>query len=565
MPRLTGGEALLRALTPERIPFVFGVVGGKLGPFLQAVSRDPSIRYVGTRHEGAAAMMASAVAAASGRLGVVVGECGSGGGNLVPGIAIANANNLPLLAITSNNQHFMSYPGRGMFAEMDTQAVFKPITKWNTAIHDGRRVPELARWALREALTGRPGAVHLDIPQDVLRGSFDYDEREFNADPASYRMTARVAPLAAQISAAVEMLATAQRPLLIAGGGVTLSGATDQFRMLGAALNAATIATQMGNGNVSAADSRHIGLGWVLGGDAVHRACAEADVVLAIGCRFSSWMWNERGPLVAHGARLIHIDIDPAIIGKHVPVAVGMCADAKLALEALLVHLQPRMPTPPPREWLGELRKSYGEYRDRLRLLADQQSAVMHPATLAQEFASFLPDDALVTFDGGHTTFWSNDFAPAAAPRTRFNEPGMSQLGFGLPWALTLKLLHPQCPVFNVTGDGAFGFTAQELDTARRYELPIINVIHNNAAWGIIKFAYNKAGFDAGTNLTDTDYAAIARGYGGYGEIVTQAAEIKPALKRAVESGLPAVIDCRVSFEPHPGMPHFGRMSNAGI
>lgn len=565
MLRLSGGQALLRALVPEQIPYVFGVVGGKLGPFLQAVHNDPSIRYVGTRHEGSAAMMASAVAAASGKLGVVVGECGSGGGNLVPGLAIARANNLPMLVITSNNQHAASYPNRGMFAEMDTQSVFRTVTKWNTAVHDGRRLPELVRWALREAWTGRPGPVHLDVPQDVLRGSFDYHEREFNPDIGSYRLRVGYAPLPAQIEAASDLLVKARRPLLIAGGGVTAAGATDEFRALAKALNAAAAATQMGNGNVSAADPNFLGMAWVVGGDAIHRACQEADVVLAVGCRFSSWMWNDSGTLLNHGARVIHVDIDPGIIGKQVAVEVGICADARLALQALLETVKAQCPLPPQRGWLDELKETYAQYRGKLQRLADDRGTVMHPATVAQQFAQFLPDNALVTMDGGHTTFWTNDFTPACAPRTRFNEPGMSQLGYGLPWAMVAKLTHPDCPVFNVTGDGAIGFTVQELDTARRYGLPVINVVHNNASWGIIKFGYDKAGITAGTELSGTNYADIARGFGGYGEVVTQPQDIQPALARAVASGLPAVIDCRVRFEPHPCIGHFARMSSAGV
>jgi acetolactate synthase-1/2/3 large subunit len=205
-----------------------------------------------------------------------------------------------------------------------------------------------------------------------------------------------------------------------------------------------------------------------------------------------------------------------------------------------------------------------------LNELARSPGDVMHPAALAQAIGNCLPRDALATFDGGHTTFWGNDFTPVTAPRTRFNEPGMSQLGFGLPWAMTLKLLQPERPVFNITGDGAFGFSLQELDTARRLGLAVITIIHNNASWGVIKLGFTKAGFefgegaDYGTSLSGTDYAAIAVGFGCYGEIVERAGEFEPALQRAIKSGLPAVLDCRVRFEPHPGMPHFARMSAAG-
>jgi len=177
-----------------------------------------------------------------------------------------------------------------------------------------------------------------------------------------------------------------------------------------------------------------------------------------------------------------------------------------------------------------------------------------------------LPADALAVFDGGHTTFWSNDYTPVHAVRTRLHEPGMSQLGFGLPAAMGLKLLHPARPVFNLTGDGAFGFTLQELDSARRLGLPVVNVIHDNAAWGIIRMGQRRAlDFELGTSLAGTDYAAIARGFGCHGETVIEPAEIAPAIARALASGLPAVIDARTRFEPHPATPAFGSMNRYGF
>ena len=161
--------------------------------------------------------------------------------------------------------------------------------------------------------------------------------------------------------------------------------------------------------------------------------------------------------------------------------------------------------------------------------------------------------DALAVYDGGHTTFWSNDLTPVRDVRTRFHDPGMSQLGFGLPYALALQSQHPGRPVFNITGDGSFGFTLQELDTARRYRLPVITIIHNNAAWGIIRAGQRKQlDFELGTDLEGTDYAAIARGFGCHGETVDAPGEVAAAIARALACGLPAVIDCRTRFVPHP-------------
>ena len=188
------------------------------------------------------------------------------------------------------------------------------------------------------------------------------------------------------------------------------------------------------------------------------------------------------------------------------------------------------------------------------------------PAALAKAIAAALPADALAVYDGGHTTFWSNDLTPVHDVRTRFHEPGMSHLGFGLPYALSLKLQQPQRAVFNITGDGSFGFTMNELDSARRLGLAVITVIHNNTAWGIIRAGQKmQLDFEMGTSLEGTDYAAIARGFGCHGELVTRAQDVAPAIERAIASGLPAVLDCRTRFVPHPAGPMFGAMNRFGF
>ncbi len=217
-------------------------------------------------------------------------------------------------------------------------------------------------------------------------------------------------------------------------------------------------------------------------------------------------------------------------------------------------------------DWLPRLRQLRAQYERKLEQMALAPSPVMHPAALARAIAAALPRDALVVYDGGHTTFWSNDLTPTSGVRTRFHDPGMSQLGFGLPYALALQLLHPAKPVINITGDGAFGFTLQELDTARRLGLPAVTIIHNNAAWGIIQAGQrSQLDFELGTSLSGTDYAAIARGFGCLGETVSEPDALGPALRRALSSGLPSVIDCQTCFVPHPSLPAFGRMNRYGF
>lgn len=566
MTRMTGAEALVRALRAEGVQHVFGIVGGKLAPLLHAISREPSLRFTGVRHEAAGPLMAAAVAAGSGRMAAAIGEMGPGGLNLAAGVGTAANNNLPLLAVTSNQHRAAAYPHAGMFMDLDTQALLKPLVKWNAIVHDGRRLPELARRAFREALSGRPGPVHLDVPQDVLSGTIELAEAEFDLAPSRYRAVVGPRPAAESVEAAATLLAGARRPLVVAGGGVVASGAEAQLRALAERLRAPVVPTQMALGTVASDGEHFIGHGGLIGGEAVWQAFDRADAIVAVGCRFSSWMWDDRGPFARRGHRTVAINTDASALGQPAYHEVAMQADARLALDDLLQALPATLAVEA--GWLESVRAMRRDYEARLDALADAPDggSVMHPAALARAVARALPDDAIAVYDGGHTTFWSNDFTPVRETRTRFHDPGMSQLGFGLPYAIALQLLHPGRAVVNITGDGAFGFTLQELDTARRLGLPVVSVIHNNAAWGIIRAGQrNQLGFELGTSLEGTDYAAVARGFGCHGETVERADEVAPALRRAFDSGLPAVLDCRTRFEPHPAMPAFGRMNRYGF
>ena len=572
MISLTGAQALVRLLAAEAVPFAFGIVGGKLAPLLHAISQQSALRFVGVRHEAAAPMMAAAAYAGSGRLCVALAEMGPGALNLAGGLGMAFNNHLPLLAITTNQHRAAAYPHSGMFMDLDTRALLAPITQWNAVVHDGRRLPELVRTAMRQALGGRPGPVHLDIPQDVLSGRFDFADDEFDVLPGRYRALGGPRPAADAVQAAANLLRSARRPLVVAGGGVVASGpaAVAALQALAGRLAAPLLPTQMALG-VVASDSPHfVGHGGLIAGEPVVQALAQADVILSLGCRWSSWLWDERGPLARRSHTLININTDPAALGAPALHELAMVADAGLALADLNAALgaagdaQDNLQGDP--GWLPGLQAKRANYVANLATLADDAGPVMHPAALARAIAQALPADALATFDGGHTSFWSNDFTPVRAVRTRLHEPGMSQLGFGLPAALAWQLLHPGRPVFNLTGDGSFGFTLNELDTARRLGLPVVTLIHNNAAWGIIRQGQRKQfGFELGSDLAGSDYAAIARGFGCFGETVRQPDQVAPAIQRALASGLPAVLDCLTRFEPHPAMPGFGSMNRYGF
>jgi thiamine pyrophosphate-dependent acetolactate synthase large subunit-like protein len=565
--RLNGAQALIQVLEAEGISNVYGIVGGKLSPLLHAISQSPHMHFLGTRHEGSAPMMAAATYAGTGKMAVAMGEMGPGGLNLISGLGVAFNNNLPLLAITTNQHRAASYPHSGMFMDLDTIAVSRPITKWNAVVHDARRMPELVRRALREALSGRPGPVHLDIPQDVLEQVCDFASDEFLIAPHRYRSMDRPRADAQAIAASVELLRNARRPLIVAGGGVVHSGASDVIQQLAQTLHCPIIPTQMALGVVASDSPYFVGHGGIIAGSAIQYAFQQADVILSVGCRWSSWMWDEAGPLARRSHRTIAINIDTSSLGGPVLHEVSMQADAQSAIHDILDVWPVSWKSQTETDWLDRIQQKRWAYEtEKLTPSESSSYTAIHPAALAHAVAKALPPSALCIYDGGHTSFWSNDITPVSEVRSRFHEPGMSHLGFGLPYALALKTTRPDRPVVLITGDGSFGFTMNELDTARRYGLPVIVIIHNNETWGIIREGQkNSRNFELGTSLTGSDYAAIARGFGCHGERVEELDAFAAAYARSVDSGLPAVIDCRTVFLPHPCVPMFGSMNRYGF
>lgn len=567
--RLGVGAALTRLLVAAGVREVFGIPAGKLAPWLRSVGEQGALAHVGVRHEAAASWMAAAVYASTGRLSVAYSESGPGSHNLVSGLGSAYADGLAVLVVTSGVPTHVAHPFDGLVMETDNPKLFAASTKSSTVVRDPARLPALVHRAVRDALTGRPGPVHVEIPADVLAQEADFAVAELDA-PLERVVPAPPAPSGDAIARAADLIAAAERPLLIAGGGVARARAEREARALGLPITA----TQMGLGVVSTEDPGFFGHGGLVGGDAVLRAVREADVVLAVGCRLSSWWWEGSAPPLT-GA-LIHADVDPTVIGRLITPEVGIVGDAKATLAALAAALAERRPAgrgaaagsgaagSGATAWAGWAASLAAEHRAAQAAYlaeaaaASQDGGPLHPATLADALGRALPADALVVYDGAHTSFFSNDLTPARAPRERFHEPGMGHLGFGLPYANALALTHPGRPVVNITGDGAFGFTLQELDTARRHGLPTVTVIHNNSAWGVIALGQKRNGFELGTGLDGTDHVAIARAFGCHAERVTDAAEVGPALERALASGLPAVIDVPTRLVPHPGLPRFG-------
>jgi thiamine pyrophosphate-dependent acetolactate synthase large subunit-like protein len=558
---LSAAEAVVAGLVAAGVTEVFGIAGGKFAPLLAALDREPRLRWTGVRHEAAAAWMATAVAHRTGRLAACMAEMGPGALNLASGLDTAHTNHLPVLAITMGTPAALRDPAHGVLMELDAPAVFGALTKWRATVSVAARIPELMARAVREAVTGAPGPVHLEVGYDVI-GVADACPADALEAVSSALDPGRAPADPDAVARAAALLLGAERPLVVAGGGAV--DAVDAVRTLVQRLDAPGLTTQMGIGTLASADPHLVGQGGLVFGESVARALREADVVLAVGCRFSSWLWEGMRPAGADtpGQRLIHLDRDPTVVGRLRPAAVGLVGDAQTVMGSLLDALPETSGVADP-AWRAGLRAEHLEHIAAVAALGAGETdgeQPMHPAQLGRALGEALPPDALVVYDGAHTSFWSNDLVSVAEPRTRFHDSGSGHLGFGVPYAHALALLEPGRPVIEITGDGAFGFTVAELDTARRYGLAVVHVIHDNQAWGVIAQSQRRLNFELGTELAGTDYVAIARGFGAYAERVTTPSQVADALARALAVGGPAVIDARVRFVPHPGMPRFGAM-----
>jgi acetolactate synthase-1/2/3 large subunit len=542
MTVITGGELLLRCLK-EEINIIFGVLDGSFNPFLAKLDQY-GIRFVNARHEAAAAHMAEGYARISGRPAVVIGGIGPGASNMISGVITAYAEGSPLIALSSQRRRNIIYPDRGgSFQNVDLLGLYKPVTKWSAGIRDWHRLPELVRRAFREATTGRPGPVYLEIPEDVMRSSGDREAVEIW--PASgYRAGRPGAADPTLVDRAASMLADATRPLLHAGSGVSWSGAWDEFLGLGDYLAAAMTASLGARGVVPEDHPRYFHL---LNRDALEEARAEADVVLAVGARLGeldNWgRWAD--PTVQ---QLIQIDVDPAAVGLNRPVTLGLVGDARATLAALLTAVSKR--TSPKQEHAGfaRYRALAREWQEQIAVTLNVEEGQISPGRMVQVVREFFPRDAIAVMDGGNTSLWTATFCPILAPRSYLYSAKFGHLGTGLPYAIGAKLAAPDRPVFLVTGDGALGFNVQELETACRYEANILVVVSCDQGWGMERSSqlFAQMGGTVACDLSETRYDQVARAFGCHGELVCQPEQLRPALERAAESGRPALIEVLV-------------------
>jgi len=555
--KITGGEVIKRFLVNEGVKYVFGVPGDRLYPLLDAFYNDDKIKFITFHHEAAAAHAADGYARVTGKPGVVIATVGPGAANLVGGVYPAYAEGVPMIIITAQNQSWRSYPDHGSMQALDQINLFKPITKWNAYIAHWSRIVELLETAFRKALTGRPGPVHLDVAVDVLYQTGDEDEVKLYS-PESYRAVNGPAGNPADIDAAAKLLAKAKLPLIHLGGGVLRSDATNEALELIDYLKAIVTTSVGGRGSISE-DYPSLLLPGLPGALA---AQSEADVVLIAGSRLADLDFWGKPPAWGEwpNQKTIHIDITGDDIGLNRHVDVGIIGDLKVVLKQLLEALKKY--TPPRKDYpeaLARYKQMEQEYLRQMEDLSYSNNVPIHPLRVIRETREFFPKDAIAVIDGGNTTVWTIYLHRVHVPRTIFSTASgdSGHLGSGISFAIAAKLAHPDKQVYCISGDGAFGFHAMEVETAARLGLQVICIVLNDKAWGMIKAGqtlyYGKR--YVGVDFSDIRYDLIAEALGGHGEYVTEPKDFKDALARSVESGKTSVINVITDGNAIP--PHF--------
>jgi acetolactate synthase-1/2/3 large subunit len=523
------------------------VLDGSFNPFLAKLD-DYAMRFVNPRHEAAAAHMAEAYARIRGEPAVVLGGIGPGAANMVSGIVTAHAEGSPVIAVSAQRRRNIIYPDRGgSFQNVDLLGLYGAVTKWSAGLRHWQRLPELIRRAFREATQGRPGPVYLEIPEDLMRGAGVVEDSDIWS-PSQYRPGRPSLGDPALIAQAADRLADAERPLLHAGTGVSWAAAWNEFLGVADHLAAPMTTSLAARGVVPEDHPRYF---HPLDRDALEAARQEADVVLVVGGRLGELDGWGRPPLWGEPAdqALIQVDADPAAIGLNRPVDLGILGDARAVLAALLVAVKERTGSREEHEGLERYRALGERWRDELEISLRAEEGQISPGRMVQAVRDYFPRDAVTVMDGGNTSLWSASYNPILAPRSYLYTAKFGHLGTGLPYAIGAKLAAPDRPVYLISGDGAIGFNIQELETASRYDVPIVAIVSCDRGWGMERSSqlFAQIGDLVECDLyPGTRYDQVAEAFGCYGEKVDDLETLRPALERATASGRPALIQVMV-------------------
>jgi acetolactate synthase-1/2/3 large subunit len=536
-------DAIARWCADVETPFVAGIPGNGILEIIDSMSTSTDVPFILTRHEQGASMMAYSYAFQTGRPAVVVGSKAPGATNLTIGVMGAHVESLPMLVLTAQVSN--AHEGYEAFEEIDLAALFEPITKWSVQVNNPGRTIEILNEAYRRTLTGRPGPVHVAIPYNFMQ-----------QEAGRYvRPTRPVSPTTLQgsLDGIVELMRSAQRPLIIAGGGVPSQNADDVLAVA-RGLSAPVVQSWLRK-PVPDRDPYCIGMAGIGGTPAARRGIQDADVVLVLGCRFSEQMTEHYAMSFAADAKLVHVDLDPAVIGRVYPVHTGVQADLGDVLPELRAAVE-TAPVTGPSDWLTMLQKEQAGYLQELAGYP-RDDTTPQGRYVVEQLRDLLDADTRLVLDSGNYLHWAEQYFPVEHAGL-FHYPTSGTMGFGVPGAIGAKIAHPDAFVCALVGDGGFAMTMSELETAVRLGVPLLVVVINNSTLGHIRMRQeaNFGGRCVGVNFGEQHFSHVATAFGVFGAEVTATADVRPALEEAVEvvrGGRCAVVDVHVSDEMAAG------------
>ena len=508
MVRMTGAKAFVEALKRQKVDVIFGIPGGAVIPIYDVLYDTDEIKHVLMRHEQCAAHAADGYARASGKVGVCMATSGPGATNLVTGIANAYMDSSPIVAFTG--QVPKALIGKDAFQETDIVGITTPITKYNFQVPKASEIPRIIKTAFYIASSGRPGPVLVDLPKDT---QIETDEIEFddNIEIRGYRPNYEPHPL--QIERAADLLANAERPVIIAGGGVIASGASSELVALAKLLLAPVSTTLMGKGCIPEDHPLSLGLLGMHGTLASNFTVSEADVLLAVGMRFSDRTTGNVEKFCPD-AKIIHIDIDTAEIGKNIEPHIPIVADAKKALKALYGRLVQKFKKKERSTWLSRINELKQQHEEM------SNKSGLSPPRLLKELRKLLPVDAIITTEVGQNQMWAALYLKAYKPRTFISSGGLGTMGFGFPASLGAKVACPDVPVVDIAGDGSFLMTEQDLASSVTGKIPVIVMILDNRFLGMVA-QWQRLFYDRRYSSIDLgktpDFVKLAEAFGAQG------------------------------------------------
>ncbi len=533
--QLTGSEIIIKCLQEQGVDTVFGYPGGTiLNVYDELYKHQGEIRHILTSHEQGAAHAADGYARATGKVGVCMATSGPGATNLVTGIATAHMDSIPLVAITAN----VGVPllGKDSFQEVDIAGVTIPVTKHSMIVKDVTKLADTIRRAFTIAKSGRPGPVLVDVTKDVtaMKTEYTYKEPE-EILPYTEKITSM------DIDNAVQMIAKAKKPFIFVGGGAILSGAAEEIRTFAHKVNAPVTSSLMGKGAFPETDELYTGMIGMHGTKTSNLGVMQADLLITLGARFSDRVTGDTGTF-AKNAKILQIDVDAAEINKNIVVDASIVGDIKEVLKLL----NEQIPQQGHEEWLESIREMKEKYPMRY-----DESGLSGPYIM-EELYRITKGDAIITTEVGQHQMWAAQYYKYTNPRTFITSGGLGTMGYGLGASIGARMGRPDKIVVNVAGDGCFRMNMNEIATAVRNNLPLIEVVIDNHVLGMVRqwqtLFYGKR--YSYTVLQDkTDYVKVAEAMGAVGIRVTKKEEVAPAIEKAIALNTTVLIDCQIDCD----------------